>query len=175
MYRTGALIVAVLLHCTVLIPAAWAEAGEPRIGELSALDRQYMAQQRDLIEDITLRRLGRDFSGDRERDLALLQDMLDKRLVDASQTRELQAMGMILGEHLADALDMHWVIYEDALGRSRALQYADTDNYLFPFTRRPTILLTPRDQLCPFARFPLALRPAATHTARQVTSGGASH
>tara|TARA_R110000823_G_scaffold210224_4_gene340444 strand:- start:3428 stop:3937 length:510 start_codon:yes stop_codon:yes gene_type:complete len=134
MYRTGALIVAVLLHCTVLIPAAWAEAGEPRIGELSALDRQYMAQQRDLIEDITLRRLGRDFSGDRERDLALLQDMLDKRLVDASQTRELQAMGMILGEHLADALDMHWVIYEDALGRSRALQYADTDNYLFPMT-----------------------------------------
>jgi hypothetical protein len=29
---------------------------------------------------------------------------------------------------------MHWVIYEDAEGRSRALRYAQSDNYLFPIT-----------------------------------------
>ena len=29
---------------------------------------------------------------------------------------------------------MHWVIYEDKLGRSRALRYQQTDNYLFPVT-----------------------------------------
>jgi hypothetical protein len=29
---------------------------------------------------------------------------------------------------------MHWVIYEDSAGRSRALRYEDSENYLFPIT-----------------------------------------
>ena len=50
------------------------------------------------------------------------------------QTRELQAMGVIMGDLLAAELDMHWVIYEDRQGRSRALRYRETDNFLFPIT-----------------------------------------
>jgi len=134
MHRTSSVLIAALVFITALTTGTWAHAQDVRIGELSALDHRYMAQQRALLEDITLRRLGRGFSGDRERDIALLQDVLDRRLVSASQTRELQAMGLILGEHLAEALDMHWVIYEDAQGRSRALRYGDTENYLFPMT-----------------------------------------
>jgi hypothetical protein len=43
-------------------------------------------------------------------------------------------MGVIMGDLLATDLDMHWVIYEDRLGRSRALRYQQSDNYLFPMT-----------------------------------------
>ena len=43
-------------------------------------------------------------------------------------------MGIIMGDLLAADLDMHWVVYEDAQGRSRALRYRQSDEYLFPVT-----------------------------------------
>ena len=107
---------------------------ELEISELSPLDNDYMTQQRNLLQELASRHLGRSFSGDRDRDLALLQTLLDKELVRADEVRELQAMGVILGDLLARELDMHWVVYEDNLGRSRALRYRQTDNYLFPVT-----------------------------------------
>lgn len=39
-----------------------------------------------------------------------------------------------MGDLLAAELDLHWVVYEDAKGRSRALRLDETDNYLFPVT-----------------------------------------
>jgi hypothetical protein len=107
---------------------------DARIGELSLLDRQFMQQQRDLLTELTQRHFGEQFSGDRDRDLALLQRMLDERIVRNDQTRELQAMGVILGDLLAAQLALHWVIYEDRKGRSRALRHKTSDNYLFPIT-----------------------------------------
>lgn len=104
------------------------------ISELSDVDRLFMQQQRDLLEDLTSRNFGRQFNGVKDNDLDLLQRLLDQRLVRSEQTRELQAMGIILGDTLAQELDMQWVIYEDRLGRSRALRLDDSDNYLFPVT-----------------------------------------
>ena len=120
--------------CTALGPQALARQDAPRISEPSYLDRQFMQQQRDLLEGLTSRNFGRSFSGDQERDLELLQRLLDQRLVRPDQTRELQAMGVIMGDLLAAELGMHWVIYEDRVGRSRALRLQDSDNYLFPIT-----------------------------------------
>ena len=108
--------------------------GDVRIGELSYLDRQFMSQQRALLEDLTSRHFGRRFNGEPGNDLELLQQLLDQRLVRQEQTRELQAMGVILGDLLAADLGMHWVVYQDELGRSRALRDGDTDNFLFPVT-----------------------------------------
>jgi hypothetical protein len=107
---------------------------EPRIGELSMLDRQFMLQQRELLSDLVARQYGRQFTGATDNDLELLQRLLDDRVVRAEQTRELQAMGVIMGDLLAADLGLDWVIYEDSLGRSRALRYGDTDNFLFPMT-----------------------------------------
>ena len=78
--------------------------------------------------------LGRRFNGNKNSDLQILQLLLDRRLVTPEQTRELQAMGVIMGDLLAADLDMHWVIYEDRQGRSRALRYRETEEYLFPIT-----------------------------------------
>jgi len=107
---------------------------EPEISELTYLDRGFMKQQRELINDLAATKLGRQFSGDKIRDLDLLQTLLDRSLVKPDQKRELQAMGLVLGDLLATDLGLDWVIYEDKVGRSRALRYADTDNYLFPMT-----------------------------------------
>ena len=111
-------------------------AGEqpPRIGELSFTDRQYMAQQRASLDDLARAKLGSQISGNKDRDLALLQTLLDRNLISADQTKELQSMGVIMGDLLAKELDMHWVIYEDQEGRSRALRYKATDEFLFPIT-----------------------------------------
>lgn len=123
-----------LLPLLILLTVPVAAQDRVWVSELSPLDRQYMIQQRASIEDIARRHLGHGFGGQKERDLDLLQRLLDRGLVGSDQTGELQAMGMILGDLLADELGMHWVIYEDKLGRSRALRYRETDNYLFPMT-----------------------------------------
>ncbi|MEM8659923.1 MAG: DUF3806 domain-containing protein [Pseudomonadota bacterium] len=128
--------------CTFLLVLAlpWAVASgaqaqvELRIDELSPLDRQFMAQQRATIEDLAALKLGRRINGDTQNDLEILQLLLDRRFVRSDQTQELQAMGVILGDLLATDLDMHWVLYIDALGRSRALRYKNTEEYLFPIT-----------------------------------------
>ena len=104
------------------------------LSELSTLDQQYMRSQRNLIEDLARRQLGAAFSGDPSRDISTLQRLLDERIVEPHQRQELQAMGIILGDLLAVRLEMKWVIYEDNLGRSRALQLNDSDNFLFPVT-----------------------------------------
>jgi hypothetical protein len=123
-----ALLCALLLASIAVVPGALGQ-DNVRIGELSYLDLQYMAQQRETLSELVERNLGRQFNGSRDNDLELLQLLLDRRLVRPDQTQELQAMGVIMGD-----LHMHWVVYEDSLGRSRALRYRETDNYLFPMT-----------------------------------------
>ncbi|QFU74921.1 DUF3806 domain-containing protein [Halioglobus maricola] len=105
-----------------------------RISEMSKLDLGYMQQQRDLIGTLVASEYGRRFQQVKPNDLELLQRILDDELVGPDQTRELQAMGVVMGDLLANELDLHWVIYEDRLGRSRALRYRETDAYLFPMT-----------------------------------------
>lgn len=106
----------------------------PTIDKLSVIDTEFMASQRASIDDVARRNFGSGFNGNKEHDIALLQRILDERLVTPSQTQELQAMGIILGDLLAKELGMHWVVYHDRLGRSKALRYRDTQEYLFPMT-----------------------------------------
>ncbi len=138
--------IAALLLLALFTTTARAQE-EVRIEEPSYLDRQYMASQRERLEELAAGRLGRTFTGERDRDLETLQLLLDRGLVRNDQTQMLQAMGVIMGDLLAADLGMHWVIYEDGLGRSRALRYRETDNYLYPITmisrRREAGNLTP--------------------------------
>jgi len=124
-----------LLALLILVPGLPATAADDaRISDLSYVDRQYMAGQRQLIGDLASLELGRGFNGDPANDLEILQLLLDRRVVRPDQTGALQAMGIILGDLLAADLDMQWVVYEDQVGRSRALRYRQSDEYLFPVT-----------------------------------------
>jgi hypothetical protein len=106
----------------------------PVISDLTTVDKHYMNNQRALIEDLTRRKLGSGLNRNKDHDLNLLQRLLDQQLVNSEQTLELQAMGIIMGDLLAADLDLHWVIYEDTVGRSRALRYRKLEEYLFPVT-----------------------------------------
>jgi hypothetical protein len=142
---------------TLLLTCATAMAlDEVRIGELSYLDKQYMSQQRALLVEVTSKHFGRRFTGDTDRDIELLQLLLDRQLVRPGDTQELQAMGVIMGDLLAKDLNLHWVIYQDQLGRSRALRDGNSENYLFPITmisrRREVDNLTPVSDIYSKAR-----------------------
>ena len=104
------------------------------MGDLTNVDWQFMAQQQETMQDLAMMNLGRQFNGDRKLDLELLQALLDKPLVRPDQVRELQAMGVIMGDRLAAELGRRWVLYEDNVGRSRALRYQKSDILLFPIT-----------------------------------------
>jgi hypothetical protein len=130
-------IAVMLLTLTLLgrVPAAVAQAVDTvQIQTMSPLERQYMAEQRAEIDRLARRHIGAGFSGNAERDVALLQRLLDEGVVSSEDRQRLQAMGMVLGELLAAQPGMHWVVYTDTRGRSRALRYRDTEHYLFPVT-----------------------------------------
>jgi len=127
-------VAAAALLLAANIAAQSAVQSAAKIGELSDMDRQYMTLQRELLQDLASLELGRSFNGEKYKDLQILQLLLDRRLVKPDQARELQAMGVIMGDLLAADLGMHWVIYEDARGRSRALRYRESAEYLFPVT-----------------------------------------
>lgn len=128
-----------LFHLAVLLPSllftslSSAQLLDNRVSDLTAIDRQYMDTQRELANDLTLRNYGSRCCRSRV-DLNALQRLLNDRIVAPTQTRELQAMGVVLGDLLAQELGMQWVVYEDINGRSRALRLGATENYLFPVT-----------------------------------------
>lgn len=107
---------------------------EQRISSLSALDRQYLDVQRQSIDDLARRHLGRQLNHTTDNNLSILQALLDQKLVRPEQKQLLQSMGVVLGERLSIDLGMQWVVIEDRYGRSRALRLGATDNFLFPIT-----------------------------------------
>lgn len=106
---------------------------ELQVRPLSAIDKQYMTQQRATIEGLA-NRLGRRLSGTPSRDLDTLQIIIDRRWIDQDDAKTQQAMGIVFGDLLARELSFDWVVYRDRAGRSRALRYRDQEIYIFPIT-----------------------------------------
>lgn len=130
-----------LLLSIITLTPCWAQSSswqqptaiEQRIEPLSAIDRQFMANQRADVER-RANAMGRQLSGNAQRDLDTLQRLLDTSAVPNDDLLGLQAMGVVLGDLLGKELRMNWVVYKDRAGRSRALHYPNTDVYLFPIT-----------------------------------------
>ncbi len=100
----------------------------PDAGILSSLSRQ-----RELARDLARRHVGARLRGDIE-DLRVLQRILDRGVLGPDDSYELQALGVALGDVLADAYDLDWAVVTDRFGTSRALRYRDTSNLIFPVT-----------------------------------------
>ena len=130
-------LLALFILPALSICASWSVAQSPNfdvlIEPLTAVDRQFMAEQRMRVEHLA-NRLGRGLTGVVDRDLDTLQRILDERMVPPEDTLTLQAMGVVFGDLLGERLDMDWVVYRDNKGRSRALRYRKIDVYLFPVT-----------------------------------------
>ena len=101
---------------------------------LSGIELHRLSRQREVAAELARRYVGTALTGSSESDLRVLQEILDRGVLRPDQTFELQCLGVALGDVLAAQLDLHWVAYEDDLGRSRALRLGDTDVVLFPIT-----------------------------------------
>ncbi|MEC8158203.1 MAG: DUF3806 domain-containing protein [Pseudomonadota bacterium] len=122
-----------LFMTSLTAPTGLSSELELQIRPLSAIDKHYMAEQRQTVESLA-NRLGRRLSGVAERDLETLQRIIDLRWIDTKDIRTQQAMGIVFGDLLANQLDFDWVVYKDRAGRSRALRYHDQEIYIFPVT-----------------------------------------
>ncbi len=108
---------------------------EIQIKELGWMDKNRMDQETTKVNELAQTKLGTPLRRDLS-DLSTLQRIVDKELVAMDNFELQQAMGVVLGNViLADFPNtFEWKIYEDELGRSRALCVRKTNDCLFPVT-----------------------------------------
>ncbi|NIB43733.1 DUF3806 domain-containing protein [Pseudomaricurvus alkylphenolicus] len=118
------------------------------IEELSWMDRRHLERQVEKIDEMARIKLGMQVTGTTQ-DLRLLQRVIHRGLIQKDERLSLQALGAVLGNVMVAEWGLQWVVYEDKVGRSRAICVADTEYCLFPITmlsRRMEVGLLPNVQ-----------------------------
>jgi hypothetical protein len=110
------------------------ESAESEVQPLSDSDRRSLERQRDIVRTLARRHVGAPPRGGSLEDLRILQTLVDDRVLERDQVYELQALGVVLGDILAEQLDLSWVVVDDQYGRTRALQYGSREDVFFPVT-----------------------------------------
>ena len=108
---------------------------EATITDLSWMDKNKMEQEITELSELTQTKLGTPIRKDLS-DLDTMQRLVDRNIVAQDDYNTQQAMGLALGNLiLADFPNtFEWKIYEDEIGRSRALCVKKTSDCLFPIT-----------------------------------------
>ena len=116
-------------------PTAAAPQKEAVISELGWMDKSKMDKELTALSELTQTKLGTPIRTDLS-DLATMQRLIDKELVAQNDYSTQQAMGVALGNLiLADFPNtFEGKVYEDEVGRSRALCVKKTSECLFPIT-----------------------------------------
>jgi hypothetical protein len=110
------------------------EEQEIKVEELSLGQQFSMSSQRGEITDLVTRHLGITSLAGNLEDIVIFQKLVDKEVIKLNDVKTWQALGIALGDLLANEFDLHWVVMEDEFGSSRALQWKDTLNFVFPVT-----------------------------------------
>ena len=107
---------------------------EQTVTPLSPADEAPLAAQRAVCEAY----LGNDASranyATPAGKLGLIRALLAHDVFRPEQTYELQCLGVVLGDALAQELGLRWVMVDDESGRDPALQVPGTTVLLFPLT-----------------------------------------
>lgn len=126
------------LLALLVLPLSPAHAQAPpdkqEILPLGEQDQRKLEKQRSVVVKLSRRHVGSPTRGGSMDDLRILQELIDRRVVGRDQVYELQAMGVALGDVMANNLGLHWVVVEDQYGRSRALAGGEGDDVAFPVT-----------------------------------------
>lgn len=107
---------------------------EQTIRKAERADLEGIRKRVRFVHELAKEHLGRPLPGG-DADLDVLQEILDRELLGAEHTFELQCLGAVLGERLAAMIDgLEWAVVEDEHGTDPALRYEDTSLLLFPLT-----------------------------------------
>ncbi|MGQ9424572.1 DUF3806 domain-containing protein [Gilvimarinus sp. F26214L] len=109
------------------------EKAKQKTSELTWADKNEMQRRVEAVELLGQRHYGQSLRNDVS-DLRLLQRIANDKLIKQSDTERLQALGVVLGNTLERELGLEWKVYNDEVGRSRALCVPDTEHCLFPIT-----------------------------------------
>ncbi len=110
-------------------------AGFEAVAEQQILtpDLDRISKQRSVVEAAARDRLKAPLPGGKA-DLAILQRLVDDQVFRPQQTYELQSLGIVLGQVLAEHPDLSWVTVQDEYGTDPALRYKTTSILIFPLT-----------------------------------------
>ena len=67
-------------------------------------------------------------------DLPALQQLIVAGGFERKDVRAWQSLGIVFGDILVAEHGLEWISYEDDLGKSKALRWRQTDNFVFPVT-----------------------------------------
>ena len=104
------------------------------VSELNIGQRYILDRHRTSAKDLMARHLGfSQFAGDLL-DLERLQALVDRGVIKDSDVSGWQALGVVFGDVLVRQHGLRWVVFEDEVGSSKALQWGSTNNFIFPVT-----------------------------------------
>lgn len=129
-------LLASLFILTISAAISFAQSStDAHVSDLGWIDKNQMAQDAAKVNELTLSKIGTPIRRDL-RDLDTLQKLLDQNLVAKEDYKTQQAMGITLGNILQEDFPetLEWKIYEDDIGRSRALCAKESTHCLFPIT-----------------------------------------
>jgi hypothetical protein len=93
-----------------------------------------LARRVALVSQLAKQHLGRPLERD-DSDLDALQGLLDAGVPAASETFQLQCLGIVFGMRVIAAVEgLDWAMVEDEYGRDPALRYQTTSLLVFPMT-----------------------------------------
>ncbi len=101
-------------------------APEPKFTELSHEDSTRLEQQRAVVATAAKQRYGTMALTRTKRDMPVLQNLIDERVFNKSQTYELQSLGVAFGDVLASELPLRWVMVTDEYGTDPTLRFKET-------------------------------------------------
>lgn len=129
-------LVVLSLSVSIFSPVAVGQGATVKaaIEDMGWTDRNYLERQIERIDQLSRTQLGTQLRRNLA-DLDVLQQIVDRGLINESDTEALQAMGAVMGDLMrADVPSLEWKIYRDNLGRSRALCAKNSQECLFPIT-----------------------------------------
>jgi hypothetical protein len=117
-----------LLGCASLLfgQSAHRAAAKSTFSELTSADRQRLDQQRAVVAHVAKERYGTSPPTRTQKDLPILQRLLDDRVFKKSQAYELQSLGVVFGDVLASEFPLRWVMITDEYGTDPTLRFKDT-------------------------------------------------
>ena len=105
------------------------KVSSPSVGQRFVMDRS-----RRTIKDLLARYIGTTQLLSNETDLNRFQVLIDRKAIRSGDVETWQALGVVFGDVLVAQHGLHWVMFEDELGASKALRWQESDNFVFPVT-----------------------------------------